>query len=92
MVAIGGKPGRGLTPQGQGYALPPDLAAVSPFTHAKQFEAKAEAMLVALAAKADAQDRRIAALESAAADRRANALDVARALGGIFQFALTGRG
>jgi hypothetical protein len=92
MVAIGGKPGRGLVPQGRGYALPPDMAAVSPYTRAEEFRAKTEAMLSALAAKADAQDRRIAALEAAAADRRVNALDVAHALGGIFKFALTGRG
>jgi hypothetical protein len=31
MVAIGGQPGHGLIPQGRGYALPPDLAFVSPF-------------------------------------------------------------
>jgi hypothetical protein len=37
MVAIGGKPGHGLVPQGRGYGLPPDLAAVSPYTRAEEF-------------------------------------------------------
>jgi BMFP domain-containing protein YqiC len=92
MVAIGGKPGHGLVPQGRGSGLPPDLAAHSPYTRAEEFRAHTTTMLAALAARADAQDRRIAALEAAAADRRVNALDVAHALGGIFKFALTGRG
>jgi hypothetical protein len=92
MVAIGGKPGRGLVPQGRGYSLPPDFAAVSPYTRAEEFRAHTTIMLAALAARADAQDRRIAALEAAAVDRRANALDVARALGGIIKLALTQRG
>lgn len=92
MVAIGGKPGRGLVPQGRGYGLPPDLAAVSAYTRAEEFRAHTTTMLAALAARADAQDRRIAALEAAAVDRHANALDVARAFGGIVKLALTGRG
>lgn len=91
MVAIGGKPGHGLVPQGQGYALPPDLAAVSPYTRAEEFCTHTTTMLAALAAKSDEQERRLVALERAAADRRAEALGVVHALGGIFKFALTGR-
>lgn len=47
-----------------------------------------ETMLRALATKADAQERRIAALEAAQADRRANALAIAQALAGLFSFAV----
>src|SRR6185437_1585444 len=68
MFVVGGKPGRGLVPQGPGYAAPPDLAAVSQFT---RFKENTATMLAALAARADAQDRRIAALEAAAAARKA---------------------
>ena len=85
MVAIGGRPGPGLIPQGYGYPAPPDIAAVSAFT---KWHTNTETMLAALAAKSDAQERRIAALEAAAADRRANALDVAQALAGLFSFAI----
>jgi hypothetical protein len=70
-----------------GYPAPPDTAAVSTFT---KWRANTEAMLAALAAKADMQDRRIAALEASQADRRANALDVARALVGLFSCAAHG--
>lgn len=87
MVAIGGVPGRGLVPQGYGYPAPPDLAAVSTFT---KWREKTETMLATLAAKADMQDRRIAALEASQADRRADALDVARALVGLFSYAIHG--
>jgi len=89
MTAIGGRPGRGLVSQGSGYPAPPDLAAVSPFTRAEEFRAKTETMLATLAAKADAQDRRIAALEAAAADRRADALNVVQALAGLFRYAIS---
>jgi hypothetical protein len=92
MVAIGGKPGHGLVPQGRGYGLPPDLAAVSPYTRAEEFRAHTTTMLAALAAKSDDQERRLVALERAAADRRADMLGVVQALGGIFKFALTRRG
>jgi hypothetical protein len=78
LVAIGGRPGRGLVPQGQGYSAPPDLAVASPYTHAKQFEAHTKAMLAALAAKSDEHAREIAALKAAAADHRAEAVDVMR--------------
>lgn len=88
MYAIGGKPGRGLIPQGYGYPAPPDLAAVSNYT---KWRSNTETMLAALAAKADEQERRIAALEAAAADRRTNALDFANALVGLFRFGMTGR-
>jgi hypothetical protein len=87
MVAIGGVPGRGLVAQGYGYPAPPDIAAVSTFT---KWRADAENMLATLAAKADMQDRRIAALEASQADRRAGALDVARALIELFSYAFHG--
>jgi hypothetical protein len=85
MVAIGGKPGCGLVPQGYVYPAPPDLAAVSTFT---KWRTNTETMLAALAAKSDAQERRIAALETADADRRADALAVTQAFAGLFWFAL----
>ena len=88
MVAIGGVPGPGLVDQGLGYPAPPDIAAVSTFT---KWRENTETMLVALAAKADMQERRIAALEASQADRRAAALDVARALAGLFGYAVQGR-
>ena len=88
MVAIGGVPGRGLVAQGYGYPAPPDIAAVSTFT---KWRANTETMLATLAAKADMQDRRIAALEASQANRRADALDVARALAGLFSYAVHGR-
>ena len=88
MVAIGGVPGRGLVAQGYGYPAPPDIAAVSTFT---KWRANTETMLATLAAKVDMQDRRIAALEASQADRRADALDVARALAGLFSYAVHGR-
>jgi hypothetical protein len=90
MVAMGGRPGRGLVPQGVGYGAPPDLAAVAPYTHAKQFEARTEAMLSALAVKVDEHAREIAALKAAAADRRADTVNVARAVVGLLRFGLTG--
>jgi hypothetical protein len=85
MLAVGGRPGRGLIPQGRGYPLPPDLAAVSPFTRAEEFRAKTETMLTALAAKADEQEKRIAALEGAAADRRSRAVEFAKAFVDVLQ-------
>jgi hypothetical protein len=87
MVAIGGRPGPGLVDQGPGYPAPPDIAAVSTFT---KWRENTETMLATLAAKADMQDRRIAALEASQADRRADGLDVARALAGLFSYALHG--
>jgi BMFP domain-containing protein YqiC len=92
MVAVGGKPGRGLVSQAQGYPLPPDLAAVSAYTRAEEFRAQTTTMLAALAARADQQERRIAALETAAVDRRADVVNLARAAIGILRFGLTGRG
>ncbi len=87
MLAAGGKPGRGLVPQGEGYALPPDQAAASQFT---RFQTNSAAMLAALAARADAQDRRIAALEAQAANRKADALAAAQAFFGIVRHAFAG--
>jgi len=87
MFAVGGKPGRGLIPQGPGYAAPPDLAAVSQFT---RFQENTAAMLGALAARADAQDRRIAVLEAQAADRKAVTSDFAQALFALARAAFIG--
>jgi hypothetical protein len=47
MVAIGGRPGRGLVAQGYGYPVPPDIAAVSTFS---KWRANTETMLATLAA------------------------------------------
>lgn len=91
MLAIGGRPGPGLISQGRGYAAPPDIAATSPFTRAEEFRAKTETMLAALAAKADEQERRIAALEGAAADRQSRAVEFAKALVGAFKLVVAGR-
>jgi hypothetical protein len=91
MLAIGGRPGPGLIPQGRGYAAPPDLAAMSPFTRAEEFRANTEIMLATLAAKADEQEKRIAALEAAAADRRARAIGVAQAFVGLAYTVFAGR-
>jgi hypothetical protein len=88
MVAIGGVPGRGLVDQGYGYPAPPDIAAVSTFT---KWRENTETMLAALAAKADMQERRIAALEASQADRRATVLEVARALVALFTEVFYGR-
>ena len=89
MVAIDGVSGRGLVPQGYGYPGPPDIAAVSSFT---KWHEKTETMLATLAANADIQDRRIAVLEASHANRSADLLDVARALAGIFSYAVHGGG
>ena len=79
--AIGGRPGRGLVDCGPGYPLPPDQFAASPFG---KWQANVETMLAALAARNDAQERRIAVLEKTVAlnetaGRTARAL--ARAIG-----------
>lgn len=79
MYAIGGKPGRGLIPQGRGMPLPPDLAAVSAFSHAKEFEAQTTAVIAELVARDKDKERRMAALEAAAADRRALAAEAGQA-------------
>ena len=87
MLAIGGKPGRGLVPQGRGMALPPDLAAVSQFS---RFQENTLAMLAALAARVDAQEQEIAALKAADADRKANAINVAGAFFNLIRVAIGG--
>jgi hypothetical protein len=87
MVAIGGVPGPGLVDQGYGYPAPPDIAAVSTYT---KWRENTETMLATLAAKADMQDRRIAALEASQANRSAAALDFARALARLFSYAVPG--
>ena len=87
MYAIGGKPGRGLIPQGSGYAFAPDQAATSTYTLT---QAKTETMLAALAALSDTQERRIAALEAQAASRKAQAVEAAQALFGVLRYAFVG--
>lgn len=91
MLAIGGRPGPGLIPQGRGYPAPPDIAATSLFTRAEEFRTKTETMLAALAAKADEQEKRIAALEAVAADRRARLIGVAQAFFGLALTVFAGR-
>ncbi len=81
--AIGGRPGPGLIDCGPGYPLPPDQFAASPYG---RWQANVETMLAVLAAKNDAQEKRIAALEKTialneTAGRTARAL--ARAIGGL---------
>jgi hypothetical protein len=87
MIAIGGVPGRGLVNQGYGYPASPDIAAVSTFT---KWRENTEIMLATLAAKADMQDRRIAAPEASQADRRAYALEVTGAIVGLFSCVVRG--
>jgi hypothetical protein len=91
MFAIGGKQGRGLILQGQGMPLPPDQAAVSAYTHAKQFEAKTTAIIAELVARDKDKERRIAVLEAEIADRRAGAANFAKGLIGFIQLAVSGR-
>jgi hypothetical protein len=84
LYAVGGRPGLGLVSCGAGYPLPPDQFAASPFG---RWQANVETMLAALAAKDDARERRMAALEktvalNGTAGRAAGAL--ARAVGGLF--------
>jgi hypothetical protein len=67
---------------------PPDIAATSVYG---QFITRTEAMLAALAAKADEQERRISALEAAAADRQSRADEFAKAFVGAFQLGVAGR-
>lgn len=81
--AIGGRPGPGLIDCGPGYPLPPDQFAASPYG---KWQTNVETMLAALAAKNDAYERRIAALEKTVAlnetaGRMVGAL--ARAIGGL---------
>jgi hypothetical protein len=63
MLAIGGRPGRGLVAQGRGMPARPDIAAVSPYTHAKEFEANATASINLLAREVTALKRRVGELE-----------------------------
>ena len=74
---MGGVPGPGLIPCGPGYPAPPDIFAASAYG---QFTARTETMLAALAARADAQERRIAALEKRIALRETATDQVATVL------------
>jgi hypothetical protein len=65
-LCVGGKPGPGLIFQGPGYPLPPDQAAVSTYTHAKQFEANATASINLLAREVASLKREVAELKEAA--------------------------
>jgi hypothetical protein len=83
MHAIGGGLGPGLIDCGPGYPLPPDQFATSQYG---RWQANVETMLAALAAKNDAQEKRIAALEKTVAFNEAagrTAMALARAIGGL---------
>jgi hypothetical protein len=88
----GGLPGPGLIPCGPGYPAPPDIFAVSAYG---QFMARTANMLVALAARSDAQERRIAALEKTVAVRETATNQIATALArggaGIYRTAAINR-
>ena len=77
MPAIGGRPVPGLIDCGPGYPLPPDQFAASQYG---RWQASVETMLAALAAKNDAQERRIAALENQLALRESTTNQLATAL------------
>jgi len=93
MVADGGRPGRGLVPQGRGYPAPPDIAAVSPFTRAEEFQAKTVKMFAAQAAEIDALRRDVASLKASEAERNraADWHDLSVAFMGVFRYITTGR-
>ena len=77
MVAIGGKPGTGRPIPGYDPTFAPhDGYAVS-------HQVNTVIMLSALAARADELERRIAALEAAAANRKAETLDLAQMIFGL---------
>jgi hypothetical protein len=85
MVAIGGKPG-------QGPAIPGYDPTFSPHDgYAVAHAVNTALMLQALAAQVDANTREIAELKRAAADRKAQAADVAQALFGLFRHAFLSR-
>jgi hypothetical protein len=77
LYAVGGVAGPGLIPCGPGYPAPPDLFAASAYG---QFMARTENMLAALAARSDAQEQRIAALEKMVALRETATNQLATAL------------
>jgi hypothetical protein len=84
LYAVGGRPGPGLVSCGPGYPLPPDQFAASPFG---RWQTNVETMLATLAAKNDAQEKRIAALEKKVAlneTARQTAEVLARVVGGLF--------
>ena len=90
--AIGGRPGPGLIDCGPGYPLPPDQFAASRFG---RWQANVETMLAALAAKNDAQERRIAALEKTISLNEPGgrmAITLARAIGGLIESVRSNRG
>jgi hypothetical protein len=63
MFAIGGTPGKGLVAQGPGMPVPPDMAAVSAYTLAKEFEANATASINLLALEVATLKQRVGELE-----------------------------
>ncbi len=79
--ACGGRAGSGLVDCGPGYPLPPDFVA-SPF---RRWKANVETMLVALAAKTDAQQLRIADLERKAALDEKKRIQLSRAAADLLQ-------
>lgn len=84
MVAIGGKPGTGRPIPGYDPTFAPHDA------YAVSHRVNTVTMLQALAAHSDDLERRVAALERDAADRKARAADVAQALFGLFRHAFLG--
>jgi hypothetical protein len=78
MVAIGGSAGRGYAPSSIAEAT-------------ASWRANMQAMVGTLAAKTDAQERRIAALEKERADRQIERNGVAKAFFAILQYVQTGR-
>ena len=80
--ACGGRAGSGLVDCGPGYPLPPDQFVASPLG---RWKANVETMLVALAAKTDAQQRRIAELERKAALDEKMSRQLAKAAAGLIE-------
>ena len=84
MVAIGGKPGTGRPIPGYDPTFAPhDGYAVS-------HQVNTVIMLSALAARSDALERRVATLEAAAANRKAETLDLAQMIFGLARAAFIG--
>jgi hypothetical protein len=88
LCAAGGRPGPGLVSCGPGYPLPPDQFAASPFG---RWQANVETMLATLAARNDAQEKQIVALQKTVAlnaTARQTVGALARAVGELFAMRL----
>jgi hypothetical protein len=84
MFAVGGKAGRGLVAQGSGYPTSPDLAAVSPYTRAFEFERNATASINLLAREVAVLKREVATLKQEQAERPTFTNSLADGLLGLF--------